>query len=242
MDSLSPLQQIFLTQEWNQGLLPCKQILYQLSYKGSPKKWKWKSFNRVQLFTTQWTTQSWISPGQNTGVGSLSRLHRILPTHRSNPGLPHCRQILYHLSYQGSLRILQWVANPFFRRSSWPRNRTRGFCIAGGFFTSWPSREALPLSISSVTQSCLTLWPHGLQHASLPCPLPTPGVCANSYPLSQWCHSTIPSSVIPCSSCLQSFPASGLFQWVSSLHQVAKVLELQLQHQSLQWIFRTDFL
>ena len=53
--------------------------------------------------------------------------------------------------------------------------------------------------------------------------------------------STISSSVIPFSSCLQSFPASGSFQWVSSLHQVAKVLEFQLQHQSFQWIFRTDF-
>ena len=49
-------------------------------------------------------------------------------------------------------------------------------------------------------------------------------------------------SFFPFSSCLQSFPASGLLQWVSSLHQVAKVLEFQLQHQSFHWIFRTDFL
>ena len=49
-------------------------------------------------------------------------------------------------------------------------------------------------------------------------------------------------SVIPFSSCLQSFPASGVFQWVSSSHQVAKVLELQFQHLSFQWIFKTDFL
>ena len=70
----------------------------------------------------------------------------------------------------------------------------------------------------------------------------TPGAYLNSYPLHWWCHPTISSSVIPVSSCLQSFPASGSFQWVSSLHQVAKVLELQLQHQSFQWIFRTDFL
>ena len=56
------------------------------------------------------------------------------------------------------------------------------------------------------------------------------------------CHPAILSSVVPFSSCLQSFPASGLFQWVSSSHEVAKVLEFQLQHQSFQWIFRTDFL
>ena len=56
-----------------------------------------------------------------------------------------------------------------------------------------------------------SLHPHGLQHARLPCPLPSPRACSNSYPLSQWCHPTIPFSVIPFSSCLQSFPASGSF-------------------------------
>ena len=55
------------------------------------------------------------------------------------------------------------------------------------------------------------VWPHGLQHARLPCPSPTPGACSNSCPLSWWCHPTTLSSVIPFSSCLQSFPASGAF-------------------------------
>ena len=67
----------------------------------------------------------------------------------------------------------------------------------------------------------------------------SPRVGSNSCPLSRWCQSTISSSVVSFSSCLQSFPASGSFQWVGSLHQVAKVLELQ--HQSFQWIFRVDF-
>ena len=57
-----------------------------------------------------------------------------------------------------------------------------------------------------------SLQPHGLQHARLPCPSPTPRVYSNSWPLSWWCHPTIPSSVISFSSCLQSFPASGSFQ------------------------------
>ena len=57
-----------------------------------------------------------------------------------------------------------------------------------------------------------SLWPHGLQHARSPCPSPTPGVYSNSCPLSQWCHPTISSSVIPFSSHLKSFPASGSFQ------------------------------
>ena len=86
-----------------------------------------------------------------------------------------------------------------------------------------------------------SLQPHGLQHTKPPCPSPIPGVYSNSRPLSQWCHPTISSSVVPFSSHFRSFPAQGLFQWVSSSHQVAKILEFQLQHQSLQWIFRTDF-
>ena len=57
-----------------------------------------------------------------------------------------------------------------------------------------------------------SLRPHGLQHARLPCPSPTPRACSNSCPWSQWCHPTISSSVIPFSCCLQSFPASGSFQ------------------------------
>ena len=68
---------------------------------------------------------------------------------------------------------------------------------------------------SSVQFSCSVvsdaLQPHELQHARPPCPSPTPGIYSNSCPLSQWCHPTILSSVIPFSSCLQSFPASGSF-------------------------------
>ena len=65
--------------------------------------------------------------------------------------------------------------------------------------------------LSSVSQSCPTLQPHELQHARPPCPSPTPRACSNSCPLSQWCHPTISSSVVPFSSS-QSFPASGSFQ------------------------------
>ena len=56
-----------------------------------------------------------------------------------------------------------------------------------------------------------SLWPHGLQHARLPCPSPTPGVYSNSCPLSRWCHPAISLSVVPFSFCPQSFPASGSF-------------------------------
>ena len=79
----------------------------------------------------------------------------------------------------------------------------------------------------SVTQSCLTLQPHGLQHARLPCPSPSPAACSNSSPLSGWCHPTILSRLSPSPPAFSLSQHQGLFQWVSSSHQVAKVLEFQ---------------
>ena len=69
-------------------------------------------------------------------------------------------------------------------------------------------KDSVQFSRSVVSNS---LWLHGLQHARLPCPSPTPGVYSNSCPLSRWCHPTISSSVVPFSSHLRSFPASGSF-------------------------------
>ena len=88
----------------------------------------------------------------------------------------------------------------------------------------------------------ISLRPHELQHARPPCLSPTPRVHPNSCPSSWWCHPAISSSVIPFSSCPQSLSASGSFQWVNSSHEVAKVLEFQLQHQSFQRTSRTDLL
>ena len=85
----------------------------------------------------------WNSPGQNTRVGDLFLLQGIFPTQGSNPGLPHCRQILYQLSHKGSPRILEWVAYPFSRGSFPSRNLTGVSCIAGRFFTNWAMRETL---------------------------------------------------------------------------------------------------
>ena len=82
-----------------------------------------------------------------------------------------------------------------------------------------------------------SLRPHWLQHTRFPCPSLSPRICSNSHPLSRWCHPTISSSA------LSLYQHQGLFQWVGSLHQVVKVLELQLQlhHQSFQWILSVDF-
>ena len=76
---------------------------------------------------------------------------------------------------------------------------------------SWPRNNG-SVQFSSVQSLSLTLWPQGPQHTRPPYPSPTPVVYSNSCPLSQWCHPTISSTVIPFSSCLQSFPASGSFQ------------------------------
>ena len=78
------------------------------------------------------------------------------------------------------------------------------------FFSRYMMRNVMArsFSFSSVTDS---LQPHGLQHTRLPWPSPTPRACSNWCPLSQWCHPTISSSVIPFSSCLQSFPTWGSF-------------------------------
>ena len=84
----------------------------------------------------------WNSPGQNTGVGSLSLFQGIFPTQGLNLTLPRCRQILYQLNHKESLRILEWVAYPFFRGSSQPRNQIGVSYVAGGFFTNWAIKEA----------------------------------------------------------------------------------------------------
>ena len=101
-----------------------------------------------QLFATPWTgaCQAPLSmefSRQEYWSGLHALLQGIFPTQGSNPGFPHCRWILYHLSHQGSPRILECVVYPFSRGSSRLRNQTGVSCIAGGFFTSRATREAL---------------------------------------------------------------------------------------------------
>ena len=107
----------------------------------------------------------------------------------------------------------------------------------------WGALKSSIILISSIQFSCSvvsnSLQPHGLQHARLLGPSLSPRICSNSCPLSQWCHPTMSSSATPFSFCFNLSQYQGLFQWVSSLHEVAKVLEFQ--HQSFQLIFRIDF-
>ena len=107
---------------------------------------KVKLLSHFRLFATPWTVacQAPLSmefSRQEYWSGSHSLLQGIFPTQGSNQGFPRCRQILYHLSHRGSQRILEWVACPFARGSSWPRKWTRVSRISGEFFTSWTTRK-----------------------------------------------------------------------------------------------------
>ena len=124
----------------------------------------------------------WDSPGKNTGVGCHFLFQGIFPTQGSN---------LHHL------HLLHWQAGSLPLAPHWRPHLVNNY-----------HQFSIQFSRSVVSDS---LWPHGLQHARLPWPSPTSGVCSNSCPSSQWCHPTISSSVVPFSSCLQSFPASGSF-------------------------------
>ena len=94
------------------------------------------------------------------------------------------------------------------------------------------SVDSVQFSRSVISDS---LQPYGLQHARPPCPSPTPGAYLNSCPLSWGCHPTISFLSSPSPPSFNLSNHEGLYKWVSSSHQVAKVLELQLQNQSFQW-------
>ena len=97
-------------------------------------------------------------------------------------------------------------------------------------------------SASQFSRSVMSdsLWPHEPQHTRPPCPSPTPGVHSNSCPSSRWCHPTISSSVIPFSSCPQSFPASGSFQMSQLFTSGGQSIGVSIEHQSCQWTPRTN--
>ena len=105
------------------------------------------------------------------------------------------------------------------------------------------SRKRYLISLSSVqfSHSVMSdsLQPHDLQHARPPCPSPTPGVHPNPCPLSRWCHPTISSSVVPFSSCPQSFPASGSFQMSQVFAWGGQSIE-ENANQNHKKFFKTD--
>ena len=137
-----------------------------------------------------------------------------------------------HLTSHFRISVYRWVITPSYLPGSW---RATHWNIETEFHL-WT-----PVQFSSVQLlSCVQLFasPRTAAHQAS-CSSPTPGVFSNSCPMRWWCHPNISSPSPPAFNLSQH---QGLFLWVSSLHQVAKVLEFQLQHQSFQWIFRTDFL
>ena len=165
--------------------------------------------------------------------------------------------LYFHLTARRFLQNLplHWVGRALLtgqRGQEWSAlqfcgDKCRWYCRGRGgfgFFFFWSKSPTPGLSsLNSVhSLSCVRLFAN-----------PWPAVCQASLSitnslsflkliLSRWCHPTISSSIVPFSSAFNLSQHQGLFQWVSSSHQVAKILELQLQHQSFQWIFRTDFL
>ena len=110
-----------------------------------------------------WSSLTLCDPTNYTvhGILQASTLEWIaVPTQGLTQGLLHCRQILYHLSHQGSPGILEWIAFFFSSRSSWPRNQIGVSCFAGRFFTNWDTREA---------QECVRVLvsPHHCQQLSI---------------------------------------------------------------------------
>ena len=114
-------------------------------------------------------------------------------------------KILYILTFPAAY-LKQFLRDIWFQIGKGGR---QGCILSPCWFNLYAEFSSIQFSSWVMSDS---LWPHGLQHAKLPCPSPTPGVYSNSRPLSRWCHPTISSSVVPFSSCLQSFPASGSFQ------------------------------
>ena len=140
---------------------------------------KWSEFFSVMSKSLQSHGYStWNKLGQNTREGSLSLLQGIFPTQGSNPGLSHCRQILYQLSHKGSPRILEWVAYPFSSGSSWSGIELGSLTLQT--MDSLPTELSGKLhmkrkwkwSCSVVTDS---LWPHGLKPTRLLPPWDSPG-------------------------------------------------------------------
>ena len=160
---------------------------------------------------TQWASQvTRVVKNLPANAGDLRDADLISGLGRSPGG--HCNPLQYSC-LENSTDRGAWQAT--VRRFA---NRTDGLTLL--HFSPFANK-----TFSSVKLSCSVvsnyLRPHGLQHARLPSPSSTPRVYSNSCQLSRWCHPTVSSSVNPSSSRLQSF------QWASSLHQVAKVLEFQ---------------
>ena len=149
-------------------------------------------FSHVQLFVTPWTAgcKASLSITNSWSLLKLMTIKSVMPSNHLILCLPLISPFWFYALDKTSTS---------FKVKELVLCRSEGVILC---------KRSVQFSCSVISDS---LRPHGLQHARLPCPSPTTGACSNSCPSSWCCHPTIPSSVIPFSSCLQSFPASGPF-------------------------------
>ena len=159
------------------------------------------------------------------------------PSLRENTFVSFEAPELVFICYCSHWKLIQGVKGAFLLMFSFTGRRTfslKTHCTpplrSCELSSSFKDAEKEASGIFQFSRSVMSdsLRPHGLQHARPTCPSLTPRVYSNSCPLNQWCHPTISSSVSPSPPALNLSQHQGLFKWVSSLHQVAKVLEFQL--------------
>ena len=141
------------------------------------------------------------------------RWSRLISTMKSQHWLINCDKWAVLVAYM--IRLIGWNGSSNFSVTSYKWNHIIFVLLCLAYFTKHNVFKVHPCCSVQFSSSVVSdyLIPHELQHARPPCPSPTPGVNPNPYPcpLSWWCHPTISSSVVPFSSCPQSFPASGSF-------------------------------
>ena len=191
-----------------------------------------QSLSCVWLFATTWTTahQASLSICNSWSLLKLMPVELVMPSNH----LILCRPLFLLPSIFPSIRVFP---NESVLRIRWPKYWSFSFTISPS--NKYSGLIAFQFSHSGVSNS---LRPHKPQHARPPCPSPTPRYTQTHV---HWVSDAIqppnPLSSFSSPACNLS-QHQGLFKWVSSSHQVAKVLELQLQHQSFQWTPRTDLL
>ena len=154
---------------------------------------KKKRYRRVISFLQVPSTSEFLTFGMNNCIIGVCLVHckMFSKVSASSPLVMIIKNVFRHSKYHLEDISPRWKPLPYYRHKNFLQNYFP-WCFSSAQF-----------SHSVMSNS---LWPHGLQHARLPCPPPTPRAFSNSFPLSRWCHPTISSSVILFSSCLQPFP------------------------------------